>query len=66
MGTTEVAMVIIAKWNVDQKSLELAHEHARRRMKGRWEYRVNGEVVMYGYGSPEEAREAVYTRRKLP
>lgn len=58
-------MVTIAAWNIDSKKLELIHEHARRRVRGRWEYRVNGEVIMYGYGTPEEAREAVYTRRKL-
>lgn len=59
-------MVVIACWNVDKNRVEIVHEHARSRIPGRWEYRVNGEVKMYGWGTPREARDAVYTRRKLP
>ncbi len=58
-------MVVIASWTVDSRKIELMHEHARSRVRGKWEYRVDGEVKMYGYGTPQEAREAMHSRRKL-
>lgn len=58
-------MQVIASWDVDTKKIELVHE-APQGERGHWEYRVDGEVRMYGYGRPHEARNAVYTRRKLP
>lgn len=59
-------MQVIATWTVDSKKIELLHETPSADARGRWEYRVDGEVRMYGYGRPREARTAVFTRRKLP
>jgi len=59
-------MQVIASWNIDAKKIELLHEDPRTNTRGHWEYRVDGEIRMYGYGRPREARTAVYTRRKLP
>lgn len=59
-------MQIIKKWDVDKQKIELLHENPAQGERGRWEYRVDGEVKMYGYGRPREARTAVFTRRKLP
>jgi hypothetical protein len=58
-------MVVIAEWDVDSKKIVLLHECPDEGARGNWEYRVDGEVRMYGYGRPREARSAVYTRRKL-
>ena len=58
-------MQIIAKWDIDTKKIELLHEAPEDGERGHWEYRVDGEVRMYGYGRPREARDAVYSRRKL-
>lgn len=58
-------MQVIASWNVDSRKIELLHENPEPNEAGHWEYRVNGQVRMYGYGRPREARSAVYTRRKL-
>lgn len=59
------AVQIIASWDVDRKKIELLHEDPEQGEPGHWEFRVDGEVRMYGYGRPREAREAVYSRRKL-
>ncbi len=59
-------MLIVARWTIEKDIIELAHEHARARMRGKWEFRVNGEVKMYGEGTVRQAWEAVYLRRKLP
>lgn len=59
------AMQLLAQWDVDSKKIELLHEDPRGDERGHWEFRVDGEVRMYGYGRPREARTAVYTRRKL-
>lgn len=58
-------MKVIATWEDDAKQRELLHESGRHEESGRWEYRVDGEVKMYGEGTPSRAREAVSTRRKL-
>lgn len=58
-------MQILVSWTVDTKKIELLHENPTENDPGKWEYRVDGEVRMYGYGRPREARRAVYTRRKL-
>lgn len=58
-------MKVIANWTVDQEEIEILHENGHSEEEGRWEYRVNGEVRMYGRGTPHSAREAVSTRRKL-
>ena len=58
-------MQIIARWELDSKTIELLHEDPAGGERGNWEYRVDGEVRMYGYGRPREAKSAVYTRRKL-
>ncbi len=59
-------MKVIASWNVDSKQIELVHENPEGQQKAHWEYRVDGEVRMHGFGRPREARAAVFTRRKLP
>lgn len=58
-------MHVIAEWNVDTKTIQLLHEDPATGERARWEFRVDGELRMYGYGRPREARTAVYTRRKL-
>ncbi len=58
-------MKVIARWEDETREIELLHENGRHRERGRWEYRVDGEVKMYGKGTPSRAREAVSTRRKL-
>ena len=58
-------MQVIAEWKVEQKKIQLLHEAPADNARARWEFRVNGELRMYGYGRPKEARSAVYTRRKL-
>ena len=58
-------MQVIAEWKVDTKKIQLLHEAPKTGERARWEFRVNGELWMYGYGRPREARSAVYTRRKL-
>ena len=58
-------MKVIANWQDESKNKELLHESGRRQDRARWEYRVDGEVRMYGEGTPSNAREAISTRRKL-
>lgn len=58
-------MKVIANWEDDTKKKKLLHESGKREERGRWEYRVDGEVRMYGEGTPKKARQAVSTRRKL-
>lgn len=58
-------MKTIAQWNVDSTEIEILHESGRKEERGRWEFRVDGEIKMYGEGTPDSAREAVSTRRKL-
>jgi hypothetical protein len=58
-------MEIIANWTVDKEQIEILHENGRSDEEGRWEYRVDGEIRMYGHGTPDSARQAVSTRRKL-
>lgn len=59
-------MKVIETWQTDSKSIELLHEKGRTKTRGRWEFRVDGEVKMYGEGTPRNARKAVFTRQKLP
>jgi len=58
-------MKIIANWEDESNTKQLLHENGRREERGRWEYRVDGELRMYGEGTPSKARQAVSTRRKL-
>ncbi|MFB6264171.1 MAG: hypothetical protein ABEL76_11180 [Bradymonadaceae bacterium] len=58
-------MKVVNSWEVDSKEIELLHESGQPSDEGRWEYRVNGELKMYGRDTPRGAREAVSTRRKL-
>lgn len=58
-------MEVVAHWNVDGEEIEIRHENPNTDEEGRWEYRVDGEVRMFGRGTPSSAREAVATRRKL-
>ena len=58
-------MKVIDAWQDDKKRIELLHESGKHEERGHWEYRVDGEVRMYGEGTPRGAREAVHTRRKL-
>jgi len=58
-------MKVIKRWNVDSRRIEILHETGRRRHRARWEFRVDGKVIMYGHGTPRSARQAVFTRRKL-
>ncbi|MFB6351580.1 MAG: hypothetical protein ABEN55_23825 [Bradymonadaceae bacterium] len=58
-------MKVIANWEDDAKTKELLHESGKRQDHARWEYRVDGEVRMYGEGTPSKARQAISTRRKL-
>jgi len=59
-------MKTVAQWTIDQQVVELLHEHARSRVRGKWEFRVDGVVKLYGVGTVRQAWEAVYLRRKLP
>ncbi len=58
-------MRVVESWTVESKDIEILHECGRAGEAGRWEYRVDGDVKMYGRGTPQEAREAISTRRKL-
>lgn len=58
-------MRVVESWTVGSQEIEILHEHGRADDEGRWEYRVDGDVKMYGEGTPKEAREAISTRRKL-
>lgn len=58
-------MKVIASWKDKKKQIELLHESGKREDRAHWEYRVDGEIRMYGEGTPKGAREAVFTRRKL-
>lgn len=59
-------MNVVARWNIDDQIVELLHEHARSRLRGRWEFKVDGLVKLSGVGTVRQAWEAVYLRRKLP
>ena len=59
-------MKIIKSWKIDKVTIEILHESGQPLHKARWEFRIDGEVRMYGSGTPRSARDAVYSRRKLP
>ncbi|QED26938.1 hypothetical protein FRD01_06715 [Microvenator marinus] len=59
-------MQVVSRWKIEEKVVELLHEHGRARMRGKWEFRVDGEVKLYGTGTIRQAWEAIYLRRKLP
>ena len=59
-------MKTIKEWNIGNLKIEILHETGEARDRRRWEFRVNGEVRMYGEGTPRHAQQAVFTRRKLP
>lgn len=58
-------MKVIKSWTIGTKVIEIAHETGVANESARWEFRVDGEVKIYGTGTPRKAREAVFARRNL-
>ena len=58
-------MKVIKSWQIGETILEIAHETGNPGDRARWEFRINGEIRIYGTGTPRNAREAIFTRRNL-